>query len=97
MEKPTNHENLQDTAGKRDQLTITQRPNAPLIIALLAAVIAALGADYGEIYAAALAVAVVSFTAWTWEEVTDGVNWLRKVLGGVGLIAVTLYLFFQFT
>lgn len=93
METNPNHEPAGESKNK---LTLMQKPNLPIIIALAAVVVAAFGADYNQVYAVALAIAVVSFTAWAWWEATGGINWLRKTIGWIGLVAAVIYLYFQF-
>ena len=68
-------------------VTVAQFPNAPLISALLAAVVSWF-ADEGSVYEVARAVFYVALTIWAWEEATRGVNRFRKALGVGGLIYV---------
>jgi hypothetical protein len=58
---------------------IVQFPNLPLIVAFLAGE-AALGL-HGEAHFYARSVAYLGMTVWAYEELVDGVNWFRHLLG----------------
>jgi hypothetical protein len=62
---------------------IAQFPNAPLLVALGAWLVAAL--TNGSVHAYARAVFYVGLAAWAWEELAGGVNWVRRALGACGL------------
>jgi hypothetical protein len=65
---------------------LVQFPNAPLIVAAGGTAVAALATgsleDYGR------ATFFVGLAAWAWLELTEGVNWFRRVLGAGGLVFV---------
>jgi hypothetical protein len=65
---------------------VVQFPNAPLLVALGGWLVAALTG--GSVHSYARAVLYVGLTAWAWEELTDGVNWVRRGLGIAGLVYV---------
>lgn len=69
---------------------IVQLPNPPLWLAL-AATLAGRVVD-GDAHAYARGAFYVGLSAWAWLELTDGVNWFRRVLGLVGLVYITLKL-----
>jgi hypothetical protein len=69
---------------------IVQFPNAPLIVALAATVVARVAT--GDVRDYADAVASVGFAAWATLEVTGGVNWFRRLLGVAGLVWVVFRL-----
>lgn len=58
---------------------IVQFPNLPLIVAFLAGE-ASLGL-HGEAHFYARSVAYLGMTVWAYEELVDGVNWFRHLLG----------------
>lgn len=67
---------------------LVQFPNAPLLVALGGLVVAAL--TTGSVHAYARAVFYVGLAAWAWEELSGGVNWVRRVVGAAGLIFVVI-------
>jgi len=69
---------------------LAQFPNAPLLIALAGWLVAAL--TDGSVHPYARAVFYVGLTAWAWEELAGGVNWLRRSLGAAGLFYVVVKL-----
>ena len=72
-------------------VTVAQFPNAPLIVALLAAGVSWVAGD-GSIYEVARGVFYVALTIWAWEEAARGVNLFRRILGVAGLIYVVVAL-----
>lgn len=65
--------------------TVAQSPNPPLFIALLA-LIAGWFLDEGTTpWGASRAVFFVATAIWAWQELADGVNGFRRVLGALGL------------
>jgi hypothetical protein len=62
---------------------IVQFPNAPLLVAFAGLLVAVL--TEGSLHGYARAVFFGGLAVWAWLEVTDGVNWPRRVLGGAGL------------
>ena len=65
---------------------VVQFPNAPLIAALGAWLVAAL--TQGSVHAYARAAFYAALTAWAWGELAGGVNWVRRALGAAGLVYV---------
>lgn len=65
---------------------IVQVPNAPLAIALVGSLVGWL--THGSVHAYARAVFFAAFAAWAWLELSDGVNWARRVIGAVLLVSV---------
>ena len=72
--------------GWPERFPLAQLPNAPLLTALGGLVIAA--ATDGAVHAYARSVFYAAFAVWAWEELASGVNWVRRALGGAGLIYV---------
>ena len=69
---------------------VAQFPNAPLLVALAAA-LASLFFDEGTTADdAARSVFYVGLTIWAYEEATRGVNGFRKALGIAGLLFVVV-------
>ena len=67
---------------------LVQLPNAPLIAALGGWLVAAL--THGSVHAYARAAFYAGLTAWAWEELAEGVNWVRRALGAAGLVYVVV-------
>ena len=67
---------------------LAQFPNAPLIVALGGWLVAAVTDDPAHSYARATFYA--GLAAWAWEELADGVNWVRRALGAGGLVYVVV-------
>jgi hypothetical protein len=67
-------------------MTLAQWPNPPLWIALAGALVGRL--THGRAHWIATAVFFMALTVWAYLEVTDGVNWFRRVLGAAGLAYV---------
>ncbi len=65
--------------------TLYQRPNPPLIVALLA--VAGGWATTGILHTGLHLIFVVAIGIWSYLEITSGVNWFRRALG----IAMALY------
>jgi hypothetical protein len=63
---------------------IAQFPNAPLLVAIAGWGVAAV-AD-GKAHDAGRAVFYLGLAVWAWEEATDGVNWVRRLLGAGALV-----------
>jgi hypothetical protein len=70
--------------GWPSRFPLVQLPNAPLIVALVAWLVAALTA--GSVHDDARAAFYVALAAWAWLELADGVNWARRVLGAGVLV-----------
>ena len=67
---------------------LVQFPNAPLLAALGAWLVAAL--TDGSVHSYARAAFYTGFAAWAWEELAGGANWVRRALGAGGLIYVVV-------
>jgi hypothetical protein len=63
-------------------------PNAPLLVALAALLVAAV--THGSAHAYARAAFYAALAAWAWEELASGTSWARRVLGAAGLAYVVL-------
>jgi hypothetical protein len=77
--------------GKRGwpaSFPVLQFPNAPLLVALAALLVAAV--TDGSAHAYARAAFYAALATWAWEELAAGVNWARRVLGAAGLAFVVL-------
>lgn len=61
---------------------IVQLPNRPLIATVLAAAIAS--GTRGRTSSAARLVSCLSLLVWSTEEIVDGANWFRRLLGAGG-------------
>lgn len=67
---------------------IVQPPNAPLAVALVAWVVAAI--TTGDVHDFARAAFYAALAAWAWEELWSGVNLVRRVIGAAGLVYVVI-------
>ena len=65
---------------------LAQWPNPPLWVALVAALVGRF--TDGRVHDVATAVFFMGLTVWAYLEVTDGVNWFRRLLGAAGLVYV---------
>lgn len=65
---------------------IAQFPNAPLLAAFGAWIVAEATDDSAHDYARAAF--YVGLAAWAWLEATDGANFFRRMLGALGLVYV---------
>ncbi len=74
-------------------MTIAQKPNPPLIIALIGFVLSKF--THGVVHQIGSALFTVSIIIWAYQEITTGVNWFRKTLGWLILLAVSLSLILQ--
>jgi hypothetical protein len=63
---------------------VAQFPNAPLLLALTGAAVAAV-ADHTA-HDVGRSVFTIGLGVWAWEEAVDGVNWFRRFLGAVALV-----------
>ena len=78
-------------AGQRgwpQSYPVAQFPNAPLLVAFGGLAVAA--ATHGSVHAYARAVFYVGFSVWAWEELTSGVNLVRRSAGAVGLVYIVV-------
>lgn len=67
---------------------VAQLPNAPLLTAFAAWLIAA--ATDGSVHYYARAAFYTALAAWAWEEMAAGANWVRRALGLAGLVYVVI-------
>lgn len=67
---------------------VAQFPNAPLLFALSASIVAAL--TVGTLHAYARAAFYAGLAAWAWAELADGDNAVRRALGASGLLYVIM-------
>lgn len=67
---------------------VAQLPNLPLLVAFGGWVVAAL--THGSVHSYARATFYVGLSAWGFEELTGGANWLRRGLGAAGLVYVVV-------
>ena len=65
---------------------LVQAPNAPLLVAVGAWLLAALSDD--SVHAYARATFYAALAVWAWQELADGANWFRRVLGAVMLVYI---------
>ena len=69
------------------RFVVAQFPNPPLIAALSAGVVARLSG--GEVARAAGLISDVALLVWAYEEIVDGANWFRRLIGvGGALVAL---------
>jgi hypothetical protein len=69
---------------------IVQFPNLPLALAFVSGEVAR--RTHGSAHASALAVSYLAMGVWAWLELTDGVNWFRRLLGAYYVASTTLHL-----
>jgi hypothetical protein len=74
--------------GWPESFPLVQFPNAPLLVALGALLVAAL--TDGSVHSYARAAFYAGLSAWASGELADGVNWARRVLGAAGLVYVVV-------
>jgi len=67
---------------------VAQAPNAPLSIAL-GGLLVSVVAD-GSVHAYARGLFYAALAAWAWQELVDGVNWVRRAIGAAGLVYVVV-------
>lgn len=68
--------------------TVGQFPNTPVWVALAGLLVALVVTDGSTVSDIARAVFYLAFTVWAYEELANGVNGFRRVLGAVGLLLV---------
>ncbi|MDY7024651.1 MAG: hypothetical protein SWJ54_25445 [Cyanobacteriota bacterium] len=71
-------------------IVIAQPPNPPLIVGVVASLLKFF-IKSGNIYIALDAIAFGSLFTWAWLELFDGVNYFRRSLGLLGLIALVAF------
>jgi hypothetical protein len=70
--------------GWPEAFPLVQLPNAPLLTALAAWLVAAVTG--GLVHDCARATFYVGLAVWAWKELETGVNWVRKGIGAAGLL-----------
>jgi hypothetical protein len=76
--------------GWPESFPLVQFPNAPLLVAVGGLLVAAL--TDGSVHFYARAAFYAGLSAWAWEELADGANWVRRALGAGGLVYVVVRL-----
>jgi hypothetical protein len=69
---------------------LVQFPNGPLIAAFAGGVVASM--IHGVGHRDALAVSYLAMMIWAYEELVDGVNWFRHLLGLVYVVSTATHL-----
>lgn len=72
-------------AGWPRRFPLVQFPNLPLLVALLARAASGAVRPDGREQAALGRIARLGMGVWAWEELIDGDNWFRRLLGAAGL------------
>jgi hypothetical protein len=70
--------------GWPSRFVLVQLPNAPLIVGLVAGAAAAATAR-GTVHDVAVVVATLGVAVWAVQELLQGVNWFRRLLGAAML------------
>ena len=68
--------------------TVGQAPNLPLVVVILAALVARIAEEGSGTDRIAASVFVVSLSIWSYLEAVDGVNVFRRLLGMAGFVVV---------
>jgi hypothetical protein len=84
MENTLLDKTFRDSEGN---IVIAQPPNLPLLVGITATVLS-LMVRSGNIHTGIDAIAFGSFFTWAWQELFEGVNYFRRGLGLLALIAV---------
>ena len=84
---------IRDRWHRRDRgwparFPVAQLPNAPLSVALGGLLVSAV--TDGSVNAYARAVFYSALAVWAWQELFDGVNWVRRAIGAAGLVYLVL-------
>jgi hypothetical protein len=69
---------------------VAQLPNPPLAVAFVGWAVAALTSESMPVHSYARATFYVGLSAWGWEELTSGANWVRRSLGAAALVYVVV-------
>ncbi|MHB8532646.1 MAG: hypothetical protein ACYDC2_07990 [Solirubrobacteraceae bacterium] len=78
------------TLGFPRRFPIVQFPNLPLIVAFLAGEAAQL--LHGDAHFYARSVSYLGMGVWAYEELAEGVNWFRRLLGAAYIVILVLRL-----
>jgi hypothetical protein len=84
MENTLFDKTFRDSEGN---IVIAQPPNLPILVGITATVLS-LMVRSGNIHTAIDAIAFGSLFTWAWQELFEGVNYFRRALGLLALIAV---------
>ena len=84
MENTLFDKTFRDSEGN---IVIAQPPNLPLLVGITATLLS-LMVRSGNIHTSIDAIAFGSLFTWAWQELFDGVNYFRRGLGLLALIAV---------
>jgi hypothetical protein len=76
-------------------MTIIQKPNPSLSIALVSYAISAFTS--GILHRMGSTVFFIAISIWSYQEIVSGVNWFRRILGIVVLLSTAYSLFHQLT
>ena len=76
------------TLGFPRRFPIVQFPNLPLIVAFLAGEAASF--LHGDAHFYARSVSYLGMTIWAYEELADGVNWFRRLLGAAYAVIMVM-------
>jgi hypothetical protein len=74
------------------EITIAQRPNAALIVFLVATIVKLIFSPAGGIGTTVTVVAQGALAVWALDEIVRGVNPFRRIFGGVVLAGLALRL-----
>ncbi len=72
-------------------MTIAQKPNVPIIIATVGFLVSHFST--GMLQVVGETVYIIAIIIWAYLEISSGINWFRKLLGGVVLLIVAYGLF----
>jgi hypothetical protein len=75
---------LRGQRGWPASFPVAQFPNPPLLVAFAGWSVASL--THGSLHSYARATFYVALSAWGWEELTSGANWVRRALGAAGFL-----------
>jgi hypothetical protein len=75
-------------AGWPRRFPLVQFPNLPLLVALAARAITDLTAVEETLHRRGRSLFELGLGVWAWQELTDGANWFRRLLGAAGLARV---------
>ena len=67
---------------------VVQFPNGPLIVGLAAGAIG--GAVHGRAHDYAVSISYLAIGVWAYEELTQGVNWFRRLLGAAFAVLIVV-------
>ncbi len=73
--------------GSEGKIVLWQTPNLPLVIWFISFVLTKL-LPYGELNFVAALIAFGSLFTWAWLEITNGVNYFRRLVGLVVMVLI---------